>query len=186
MAEKATKKRRATKAAGPPVPAATVTAAVLAKICRCHIRTIYRYRESGIIDGDAAGKFALWKSIGQIMEHHRKAASGLESDGVSAAKANAAFKDSQRKLNEMKLAQIEGSLIPIADVEEMWGGMVTSVRQLFMALPGRAVADLPHLVGPDQQILRNLVRDMLHEVAISGKPKLPSIIADIEAEADAP
>jgi phage terminase Nu1 subunit (DNA packaging protein) len=147
----------------------------LARICRVNVRTVLKLAEEGIVVRVARGRFAQWKSLGNLVEHYRSRAAGRESlDGaVDIVRANAALRDSQRRLTDIKIAQLEKTLISLDDVKAAWDEVALGVKQLFLSLPARARFDLPHLTGSDQKVLERLVRDMLSELATEGEVLLP-------------
>ena len=153
-----------------------VDGTMLARICRLDVRTILKLAEQGIVLRVARGRFAQWESIGNIIEHYRDRASGRESkDGtVDVVKANAALRDSQRRLTDLKIAQLDGTLISLPEVRAAWAEVALHVKQMFLSLPARARFLLSHLSGRDQEVLDRLVRDMLDEVAFKAdEPRLP-------------
>lgn len=152
-----------------------VDAKTLARICRLDVRTVLKLAEHGTVVRVARGRFALEQSLGNVIEHYRNRAAGREAqDGsVDIVKANAALRETQRRLNEIKIEQLEGELISLPEVQAVWEALALSTRQLFMSFPTRARFNLPHLTGADQQVLENLAHDMLTEVAFQGEVKLP-------------
>ena len=152
-----------------------VGAATLAHICRLDTRTILKLAEQGIVVRVGRGQFAQWESLGNLVEHYRSRAAGRESlDGtIDAVRANAALHDSQRRLTDIKIARLEGSLISLEDVRLAWDEVALGVKQLFLSLSARARFDLPHLTGADQKALDCLVRAMLSELATEGEVLLP-------------
>ena len=153
-----------------------VDAPALARICRLNVRTIHKLAEQGIIVRVSPGRFDQWSSIGNLLEHYREQASGRigRDKNVDAVRANCELKNSQRRLNELRIAKMEGSLISIPEVDAAWTEIALSIRQLFMSLPARARFDLPYLTGQDQEALDTLVRQMLTEVATEGCVHIPS------------
>ena len=156
-----------------------VDAPTLARLCRLDVRTVLKHAENGIVVRVSRGRFALEPSLGNLIEHYRKRAAGREArDGkVDVVKANAALRDSQRRLNEIKIAKLEGRLISLPEVEDAWAEVALQVRQLFMAFPSRARFDLPHLTGADQKVLDRLAREMLTELAGVDDPNSPPLPA---------
>jgi phage terminase Nu1 subunit (DNA packaging protein) len=133
------------------------------------VRTVLKLAEKGIVVRLARGRFAQEQSVANIIEHYRNRASGREAqDGtVDIVKANAALRDSQRRLNEIKIAQLEGNLISMPEVQAAWDDIALGVKQLFLAFPSRARFDLPHMSGADQKVLDRLARDMPRPAALA-------------------
>jgi phage terminase Nu1 subunit (DNA packaging protein) len=146
----------------------------LARLARCDVRTITQLTAAGIVVRIARGKYRVLESMGNMIVYYRERAAGRQgSDGTDPVKSNAAFKDSQRALNELKLRQLQGQVIDMSEVEQAWGALVQSTKQLILGLPARIRFDLPRLTGEDQEIIERTVRDALEEVSITGTVKLP-------------
>ena len=94
-------------------------------------------------------------------------------------RANCELKNSQRRLNELRIAKMEGNLISIPEIDAAWTEIALSIRQLFMSLPARARFELPHLTGQDQEALDTLVREMLTEVATEGRVQIPGAAENV-------
>jgi hypothetical protein len=94
----------------------SVDAPTLARLCRLDVRTILKLAEQGIVVRVARGRYAQRQSVRNLLEHYRARAAGRESqDGsIDVVKANAALRDSRRRLNDLKIAQLEGRLISLA------------------------------------------------------------------------
>jgi phage terminase Nu1 subunit (DNA packaging protein) len=138
------------------------------------LRQVHRYADAGVIIRLSRGRYALFESIAGYCKHLREQAAGRTSaDGtVDAMKANAEFKQSQRRLNDIKIQALEGKLIGIDEIEEVWGLLVQKDKQLFLSAAGRIRFDVPHLTGEDQEIIERTLRGMLEEVALTGEPRL--------------
>lgn len=147
---------------------------------------VNKWANTGQVVRVKRGTYDIPESIKKIIATLGEQAAGrMGQDGsTDAVRANAQFKDSQRKLNELKAAQIEGRMIAIEDVEEAWGALVTSTQELILTIPGRIRFDLPHLTGADQQVIDRTVRDMLEETAIEGAPRIPTGQRDITTEVE--
>jgi phage terminase Nu1 subunit (DNA packaging protein) len=134
-----------------------------------------RLASAGAVVRISRGRYDVVQSVRGIIRHYAERAAGREAkDGsVDAVKANALFKDSLRKLNELMAAEIEGRVISLEDVEEAWGALVETTRDLILSLPGRIRFDIPHLTGADQDVMNRVVCEVLEENAIQGAPRLP-------------
>jgi phage terminase Nu1 subunit (DNA packaging protein) len=139
----------------------SVYAPTLARVCRLHVSTILKLAEEGIVVRIARGRYAQWASIGNLIEHYREQAAGRigRDENIDAVHANCELKNSQRRLNELRIAKMEGELISLPDVKAAW----------LVIVPARARFDLPHLTGEDQKALDRLAREMLTEVATEGR-----------------
>ena len=85
-----------------------------------------------------------------------------EADGEKTAKARKLSADA--KMRELDLAEREGKLVDVAQVEDTWQQQVTAVREALMTLAGEAVQ--AGLVRPqDEGKLEDMVRDRLVNAA---------------------
>jgi phage terminase Nu1 subunit (DNA packaging protein) len=70
---------------------------------------------------------------------------------------------------ELQTARKKRELVPAAEVETRWAGMVLQARTTLLGLPTRARQRLPHLGAADLVVLEGLVREVLEELA-AGAP----------------
>ncbi len=154
-----------------------VSGPVLAAVLGVDPKTVQRYAADGIAIRRGHGRYLLLKSVCNIVTRLREQAAGRmgRDQNCDVIKANAELKQAQKKLTELRIAQLEGNLISLDEVKAAWDDVALSVRQLFMSLPSRARFDLPHLSGADQKVLERLTREMLTEVATEGAVRLPTI-----------
>jgi hypothetical protein len=61
----------------------------------------------------------------------------------------------------------------MADVEAVWGDLVTTTKWLFLVLPQRARMEVRGLTDAQHERLMRLCRAMLSEVAIKEQAQLP-------------
>jgi hypothetical protein len=73
----------------------------------------------------------------------------------------------------IRYQQLAGQLLSMADVEAVWGDLVTTTKWLFLVLPQRARMEVPGLTDAQHEGLMRLCRAMLSEVAIKGQAQLP-------------
>jgi phage terminase Nu1 subunit (DNA packaging protein) len=66
---------------------------------------------------------------------------------------------------ELQTARKRRELVPAAEVETRWAGMVLQARTTLLGLPTRARQRLPHLGAADLVVLEGLVREVLEELA---------------------
>lgn len=152
----------------------TVSAPQLAAALDCTTRTIEKYAEQNIVVKVARGRYHFLQSIKNVVAHLRKqAASQVSNDGkLDQVQENVRFKAAQRKMAEMRIEQMEGTLISVAEVEEAWSALVTANRQLVLSIPGRCRMELPDLTGHEQTIIQDICRQVLTETAL-GEGNMP-------------
>lgn len=159
----------------------------LARVLRCDEVTVRKYAKAGIIQRGKGRKFPLFQSIGQVVEYLRQVAG--RQGTADAMKAGAALKDAQRRLTEMKLAKLDGTLMSLSEAEALWGDLAAGAKWLFLAVPKRARDELS-LNDEQEERLSMLCVAMLREVALAGQMQLPSAVekesdADIDDDEDA-
>ncbi len=70
-----------------------------------------------------------------------------------------------RQLNEIKLAQAKGDVLTLDEVEESWAAFAAALKSAVLGIPGRARTNIPHLTAHDGETLKNIVRDVLTDMA---------------------
>jgi hypothetical protein len=80
---------------------------------------------------------------------------------------------SPRMVRQYATNSSAGQLLSMADVEAVWGDLVTTTKWLFLVLPQRARMEVPGLTDAQHEGLMRLCRAMLSEVAIKGQAQLP-------------
>jgi phage terminase Nu1 subunit (DNA packaging protein) len=153
-----------------------VAGPVLGAVLCVDAKSIQRYAAEGVAVRVGHGRYLLLQSVQNLVRRLREQAAGRigRDQNCDAVKANAELKQAQKRLTELRIAQLEGNLISLDEVKTAWDEVALSVRQLFMSLPSRARFDLPHLSGADQKVLERLTREMLTEVATEGAVRLPT------------
>lgn len=152
----------------------------LARILRCDESAVRKYLKAGIIKRiKHGGKFALFESIGNVIEHLREVA-GRHGTG-EAMKAGAALKAAQRRIAELKAAKLDGSLLDMTQIEAVWDDLAQGTKWLFLSLPDRARDELK-LSDETRAALKTLCAEMLRELAFSGQPQLAAKDEDDDDE----
>jgi phage terminase Nu1 subunit (DNA packaging protein) len=153
-----------------------VDAPTLARVLGCDERTIHMVARKGLCVRVRRNQYELFQSIGNVVEHYRRQAAGHTSaDGkADAMRSNASLKDAQRRLVDLKYEELRGQLISIRETETLSSDLVQATRNLFMSLPARAHAAMPHLSSDELNALRRLSLEMLREAALQGQPPLPA------------
>lgn len=159
-----------------PTPAGVVSVAQLAEVMDCDQRTIQKYAADGIVVRVSYGRYHLLNSVRNLIRHLRKQASlhaGRDSS-IDPIAEGAFLKRVQVKIAEAKLRVMQGDLVSKAEVEEAWGALVTTNRQLVMSIASRARQEIPNLTGSDQKVLAGICADILRETAL-GKGVMPPL-----------
>ena len=100
---------------------------------------VRQYAEEELAVRTGPGRFDLEASVGGVVQHLRELASSHRGEGADVVKASAELKDAQRKLAELRYAQLDAQVISLPEAEMLWADLVRSARRLFQSYPrGRA------------------------------------------------
>ena len=158
------------------------TPKVMAACLGVHPRNLTDYEQNDLVVKVKRGQYDLMKTCARVVRHYREqAVKWRGSDGTTAIDANTALKDAQRRMTEIRIARMEGEVVSKAELIDTWTALALQAKQLFLAFPGRARFDLPHLTGADQEVLMRLANDMLSELAFNGEVVMPKSPADRES-----
>jgi hypothetical protein len=161
-----------------------VDEATLGRVLDCDAQEIRRYWRTGIIKRSPAKTYPLFPSIRFVVGHFRRLASGFGTG--EAMRANAALRDSQRRLTDLRYDQLRGSLVSMEEMEGVWGDLVQATQFLFRSIASKMRERAPDLSREHYELLQELTQELLREVAIAGKaPLLPGPPNDNGAHADA-
>jgi phage terminase Nu1 subunit (DNA packaging protein) len=142
------------------------------------VQMVDHYAKHGhIIKAAQPGFVKTWESLPLLYKHLRSVAAGHASkDGKhDVAAESAQLKATQRRLTELKIAQMEGDLISATEVLEIWSDLVKDVRTVVLSIPARVQGELPHMVASEVELLKKLSRTMLAELkALGDKPPMPA------------
>ena len=140
-----------------------------------HVESIGNYVSRGLIVKDGHGRFLLFESVQNVTKWLSSQASGRtgKDENTDLAKSNAELKESQKRLTDLRIEQLQGNLVSMDEIQLAWDDVALGVKQLFLAFPSRARFDLPHLTGADQKVLEKLAHDMLTETATEGAVVMP-------------
>jgi phage terminase Nu1 subunit (DNA packaging protein) len=120
----------------------------------CCVRT-----EGGLYDGDAT-IYAVYRYQGRALSNKEGARSPLTTEKLLAQAAI-------RRMNEMKLARLEGKLIDVNELRDLWAEICTEFRKIVQAIPVRVAAELPHLTRHDLTVMERECKDALRMNALA-------------------
>lgn len=165
-------------------PAGTVGAKELAEVLDCTTRQVEKYCEEGLVIRVERGCYHFTTSIRNVVAHLRKqAANNISTAGDSVADAAIRFRDTQTRLSELRIAKMEGTLISMEELEDVWGALVGTNRQLIQSIPSRIRMEIPTITAAQQKIITQLCHDLLTETAL-GEGRRPKIKQSALAGAD--
>jgi phage terminase Nu1 subunit (DNA packaging protein) len=100
-------------------------------------------------------------------------------------RANAALRDSQRRLTDLRYDQLRGTLVSMTEIEAMWGELIQATQFLFRSIASRMRDRAPDLSREHYELLQQLTQELLREVAVAGKAPLPKAQNDNGKHVDA-
>lgn len=109
------------------------------------------------------GKFDLFESIDTYCRYQRRVSRlHTSADGtVDAVAESALLKRANREIIEMRRAQLEGKLISIDEIEELWGHIMRTFRSMLQAVPSRVAFSRPHLTKDDIKAIQQECLEIL-------------------------
>jgi phage terminase Nu1 subunit (DNA packaging protein) len=144
----------------------------LAALLGCEERSLRNYRARGLLVPAGRGRYRLVASLQALYRHLSASAAGraLSQRKLDADNELSLLRQSQRKLNEQKLAEAEGRLIPVAAIAPAWDRIIVATRQRMLAVPGQCRFALPHFTASDQATIDDIVREGLTELSENPPP----------------
>ncbi len=146
---------------------ATVSQAELAELLGISTRVVRDYQSRGIIVmSPQPGRYLTMPSInGYLTSLRNKAMGRANEDGPSLADERAKSEAVNRKIAEIKLAQLQGEVLTLDEVSAQWSQLCAQMRAAVLALPSKARSTIPHLTPHDGEVLRTLAREVLSMLA---------------------
>ena len=162
---------------------ATVSQAEIAELLGISTRVVRDYVTRGIIlSSPQPGRYLTIPSIhGYLTSLRNKAMGRASEDGPSLADERARNEAVVRQMNEIKLRQIQGEVLTLAEVDEQWSSLAQGVRLQVMSIPSKARSTIPHLTPHDAEVLRGICTDVLRQAAEDAEGVIgtePKVLAD--------
>ncbi len=145
-------------------PTAVVTTSQLAVWLEVDERTVRKLAARGVLEKVGHGRFRLRDAITAYIRHLRAALNVRTDDAPDLTEARARLAEAQRKVHELKAAEMAGRLVRREVVEDAFGRIAMALRQRLLTLPSTARGRIPHLTAADADELEMLVRDILRDV----------------------
>lgn len=144
------------------------TAEQLAQLFDCTPRQIQLWAQDGICVRVGHGRYNAAESTRNVVRHLREQAAGRagvdrDTDVVAANKERSM---EQAALHRAKRLQLEGKLIPVDEVREMWGRIVRGLRQALLAYPGAMAFELPMLTPHDVNLMKRRMNELLTDASL--------------------
>lgn len=146
---------------------ATISQAEIAELLGISTRVVRDYVSRGIIvSSPQPGRYLTQASIAGYLTSLRNKAMGRGGeDGPSLADERAKSEAVNRRIAEIKLAQLQGEVLTLDEVSAQWSQLCAQMRAAVLALPSKARSTIPHLTPHDGEVLRTLAREVLSMLA---------------------
>lgn len=120
-------------------------------------RTVRDLASRGIIVRLSDGSYDLVKSIKQYYEHKLKKSNQDDQD----------IKSLQKRKLQLQLDEMEGRVIPAAEVEDFYQKTITVTRSRLLTIPKKVSSVLKHLTDEDsiEQELKKEIYEALEELS---------------------
>lgn len=137
----------------------------LAELLGLSERHLRRLDDAGVITKAGRGRYAR-SSVRTYCDYLRKQDGAGELDE---RQESARLKQSQRLLNEMKLKQLDGSLVDLESVNALWVRCGRAIMTAMRAAPGDCRFRLPHLSAHDADVIHAVIQDRLKDADFSAE-----------------
>jgi len=123
-------------AGGKPKQVKLVSTEELAQIVGVDVRRIQQLTKEGVIKKEAAGKYDFDRNVQSLLRYYRQRADSrrsADSEEMKNAKERQAI--AKARLQELELAQLEGTLYKAEDIERVMGAALSRLRINLLAIP---------------------------------------------------
>lgn len=129
----------------------------LAELLGLSEREVRRLAEDGILKKIDVGIYDLNGSIKGYVNYVKDKNSNID-EGL---------KDAKKRKLEIEIKKMEEELIPIAEVEEFQGQLITTIRSKLLSLPKRLMADLKNIDDPveREEIIKKSIYIILEDLS---------------------
>jgi phage terminase Nu1 subunit (DNA packaging protein) len=139
----------------------------LSVLLKLSMRTLTDLAATGVlVPAPKRGTFLTVPSVANYVEKLRTAAANRAEEQRNPLNDEKLLTErATRRLQELKLAQIEGEVLSLAEVSESWSGLALKFKAALLSLPVELRQDLPHLTAHDGEVMRKAVRQKLRDLA---------------------
>jgi phage terminase Nu1 subunit (DNA packaging protein) len=161
----------------------TCTKAELSILIGVSIRALADLDARGIlVRAPKKGTYRTVPSIASYIKRLQETAAGRLKEGATpAAEERAARERVDRQISEIKLQQLKGEIITLAEASEAWSEFAGKVKASFLAIPSKIRSRIPHVTPHDAETIRDICRDELTDLAEEVKASVVSGDADAVA-----
>ncbi|TVR06640.1 MAG: hypothetical protein EA385_15085 [Salinarimonadaceae bacterium] len=145
----------------------TCSALDLSLLLGISVRAVRDYAARGIFPkATQRGRFETLPSVNAYCKHLQQRAAGHATEsGSSLADERAKSEVINRRIQEIKLAQLSGEVLTLDEVSEAWSAIARQFKASVLSIPGRARSTIPHLTPHDGEVLKLLCREVLETMA---------------------
>jgi len=146
---------------------ATCSMSDLAVLFGVSTRTIKDLDQNGtLVRAPGRGRFETTASINGYLKRLRENAAGrASSTGRTLSDERAESERITRQIQEIKLAQLRGEVLTLDEVSTSWSAFAAAVKAAVLSIPGRARSTIPHLTAHDAEMMKQMCRDLLQDLA---------------------
>lgn len=151
------------------IEAATVDAALLAKLFGTQVRRVQELGASGVLQKQGRNVYGLLESVTAYIAYLRERQATHPRDLTL---ERARLTKAQADHKEIELAKARGEVIPAVDVAKTWGDMVIAAKARLTSIP-KSVAPQVHAADDTAEVTRILdaqIAEALDELSGSGIP----------------
>lgn len=146
----------------------TCDEATLADLLGINAARVRALARDGRLVRSGRGKYDLRESVRRYAGHLREHAAvvGRPTTGGDAFKqAKTRLAELQGERESLRVAKERQELVPAAEVQRAWSGLLRDLRARLLAVPSRCGAALPHLTAHDVTQVDREVRRALEDLA---------------------
>ncbi|RWC91661.1 MAG: hypothetical protein EOS72_03125 [Mesorhizobium sp.] len=152
----------------------------LANLLGISVRSVSDWDQKGVFKRAVGrGRYETVASVKGYTGALREQAAGRASaTGITLTDERALTEKVIRQIKERELAKITGETLTVAEVTDSWSTFALGVRSAVLSIPGKARSTIPHLTAHDADVLKQMCRDILLDLAeeveaavISGAPE---------------
>lgn len=144
---------------------ATCSTPALAALLGISVRAVRDLGASGVlIPAEGRGRWQTLPSTHGYLARLRNQAAGRGAS-TSLVDERAKREAIEREIAEIKLAEIKGEILTVAETSAMWSALCRKFRGMMLAFPAKARSTMPHITAFDQATMTEMMHDALSELA---------------------
>src|SRR5688572_13798077 len=143
----------------------SVSVSVLANLLCIDERRVQQLEKEGIIKKSGRGEYSLVASVQGYIRFLQNAQRG--GGGQELAKIKLRKEEAKTRLVELEVRQMEGELVPVADVHKAWTDISSHLRAKLLAIPSKMAPELASIgdVNETQSLLKKQITEALRELS---------------------